>query len=360
MPLQSNTAKLNILIIVNSDSFEYFNSLFTATRYFYEDPLVNKVALLDLQHNPTFFSDFDDFGTQVKVIHPDAHYSFETFKNYDVYDADVTEFDGVLMRMNVTTGYDLKALSQKLKNIFSVPFINDLDGMLEFGSKGKLAEMQNTLTDDGVCYIPETRNCATAKEVHDFRRTVDEDIVIKSFYGYGGKEVFLMLHDGFGDFADDMELDAFIQNVGGEVCVQKFIKTDRVIDDRVILLFDPETQTMKAPCIMRRSAPEGMWRANVTQGATMTFCGVDERHVKIANLLGAELIRAGIYLAGVDVLYDQENVDAQGRALPKITEVNVRNVGGLINISEWAGIDYTRQFTDGVCYLFRNKKPAIF
>ena len=358
MPLSKNIEKLNILIIVNSDSFEYFNSLFTATRYFYEDPLVNKVALLDLQHNPRFFSDFDDLSTQVKVIHPDAGYSFETFNNYGVHDADVTDFDGVLMRMNVTTGYDLKALSQKLKKIFSVPFINDLDGMLEFGSKGKLAEMQKSLTDNGVCYIPETRNCRTAQEVHDFRREVDEDIVIKSFYGYGGKEVFLMSYDGFGDFDDDAALDDFIQKVGGQVCVQKFVKTDSVIDDRVILLFDPKTQTMKAPCIMRRTAQPGMWRANATQGATLSFCDVDERHIKIADLLGAELIAAGIYLAGVDVLYDQENLDAQGRALPKITEVNVRNVGGLINISEWAGIDYTRQFTDGICYLLRDKKTA--
>lgn len=344
-------SQLNLLIVVNSDSFAIFNSLFTAVQYFYENPLIGTVALLDLQHNQTFFSNLDDMNPTLHVIAADESYAYSNFHDYKTREAQASDFDGVLMRMTAPMGYDLDAFYTKMKKLFPVPFINDLDGMLEFGSKGKLAELQSSLIDDGVSYIPEVRNCSSAKEIHDFRQAVDADIVIKSFYGYGGNEVFLMSYDGFCEFDDDAALDEFIQKVGGQVCVQKFVQTDRVIDDRLILLFDPKTQSMQLTCIMRRTAPQGEWRANASQGATLSFYHVDERHKKIAKILGPQLVEAGIYLAGIDVLYDQEQLDSEGQPLPKITEINVRNVGGLINTSEWAGIDYTRQFTDGICWL---------
>lgn len=343
--------KINLMIVVNSKAFLPENTIFPAVQAFAKRPEIGKIALVDMQDNSGLFEDFDPaHAALLNVRLLDENYSYETMENYHLHKVDPAEFHVGWYRMDTPAGYHLGKLFGLMKIHFDMPFFNSLDGMLEYGSKAKLHDLQDDLiSSDGHRYIPASQICGCPTSIKMFQKQLEKEVVIKSFFGCGGKEVHLL-----SDFEGDKALKEFIATSGGEVYVQEFVRMGRVIDDRIILMFDPDTGDMEAKCGLRRIAQKGEWKANMSLGATGELLEIDDRHREMARVLGPSLIEQGIYLAGVDVLYDEDVLDQDGNAMPRITEINVRNVGGVAEATEATGINYIQDLLDGLCYLFQN------
>lgn len=352
----TDQSKINLLIIVNSDAYCDMTALFPATKYFLRRKNVNKLAILDMKHNPLLFRDIDERALKyMNVCYPDSNYSYDNYSDYPLHKASCKDFNCGWFRMDAPTGYDLKPLFSLLQKKSNIPFFNSLEGMLEYGSKAKLNELQDVLiSSEGHRYIPQSIVASNVDDINDFQNKVQKDVVVKSFYGCGGKEVYRRNLDGTGDMVDAQEMQRFIEQAGGQVCVQEFVRMERIIDDRVIVMFDPESQEMRARCIVRRVAQEGQWKANLSLGAMAEFEEVDERHCEMAQLLSDLLIENGIFFAGIDVLYDGDSLDCEGRCLPRITEINVRNVGGITEASRLSQRNYTKEFVDEHYDIFLN------
>ena len=353
-PETQTPQQINLMIVVNSETFEPDQTIFPAVQALVDHKMISKVGIVDLQDNKELFLNFDaNHAGFLNVRFPDNQYTQEKMHDYHLHKIKPSDFHVGWFRMDTPAGYDLDTLFNLFKVNFGIPFFNNLDGMLEYGSKAKLIDLQKKLVSkDGEPYIPASAICGCITSIKMFQDKIKKDIVVKSFFGAGGKEVHRMNVDGTSDFSNDEELSNFIQEVGGEVYVQEFIKMDRITDDRIIVMFDPETGDMKATCALRRVAKEGQWKANIAQGGVGEVMEMDERHHELAEAVGLELINAGIYMAGIDVLYDADQLDDKGRDVPKITEINVRNVGGIAETSEATGIDYMTGFIDSLCYLF--------
>lgn len=355
----SDHRKINLMVLVNSDALAADHTVFPAVRAFCARHDIRDVGIVDMQDNLGFFESFDPVhAAYLNVRYADDKYDFDTMDDYPLNKIKPSDFDVGWYRLDTTGDYPLGKLFGLIKIHFDIPFFNSLDGMLEFGSKAKLFDIQDDLISaDGHRFVPESRICGCVTAVKMFQQQLDKEVVVKSFYGSGGEEVHLL-----SDFDNDQRLDDFIKEAGGEIFVQEFIAMERVTDDRIILMFDPETGDMEALCALRRVAKKGTWKANLAQGATGEIMEIDERHREMARILSPMLLNNGIYLAGVDILYDENSLSAEGRRMPRITEINVRNVGGIAHITEVTGIDYTKEIVERFCYLFQNHafRPDLY
>lgn len=340
---------VNLMVVVNSDTFDPEDTIFPVVAKMAQNPHIGKIAIVDKNDNPGYFNDFDGDISELNVRYTGEDFSYDAFFNARIEQADGSEFNAGWSRFDPPQGYDMPRLYAQLQEDFDIPFYNNLDHMIDMGSKGKLIEIQDSLlSGEGHRYIPQSRTLNRVEEIQAFANELGKDVVVKSFYGSGGREVFRL-----SEFADDSDLRQFIDSVGGQVYVQEFVKMNKAYDDRVFLIVDPETGLLEAKGAVRRVAAGDGWKSNLSQGGGKEAVELDERHYELARVLGRVLQNKGILFAGVDVMYDDEDLDELGRPRLKIAEINVRNVGGLVEAEQVNGIDLTGVVSDGLIQAIR-------
>lgn len=342
---------VNLLVVVNSDTFDPGDTSFPVIARMAQNSNVGKIAIIDKNDNPTYFNDFSGNVSEINVRYAGTDFSYDSFFNSRVVQANGSDFNAGWSRFDPPKGYDLSRLYNQLKSDFNIPFYNNLDSMIEMGSKAKLIELQDVLcSQNGDHYIPQSKILSNVIDIRRFSEEIQKDVVIKSFFGSGGREVFRL-----SEFGSDAELEKFITDVGGNVCVQEFLKMERAFDDRLFLIVDPETDLLEAKGGVRRVAIEGGWKSNLSQGGDQEAVELDERHHELAQVLGRTLKNKGIIFAGVDVIYDEDDLDSQDSPKLKIVEINVRNVGGLVQAEQINGIDLTIVVADVLVQLLARK-----
>ncbi len=368
-----DTPKVNLLVVTNSGTFDPEDSIFPIIRHMAADPNVESIAIVDSKDNPGFFEEHDGDLSGMQVRYVDDQFSFENYSSYDLEAASVDDFNTGWFRMDAPhAGFDFGRLFKRIREHIKIPFFNDLENLMVYGSKGKLVDLQENFTGqvDGKThhYIPKTEEVSSVEDVRAFHSDLGKDvIVVKSLYGNGGKEVRFVPRDAgamdairakYSDIPEELflenddELAEFIDHVGGDVVCQEFVNSrngnDKVYDDRVIVTYDPDARRMVAKSAVRRVAGKsGEFRSNLSQGGDREYVELDERHHELAALLSDELLGAGILLAGFDVMYDHDDLDDQGRPKLKIAEINVRNVGGVYEAELVTGIPFTQIVADG-------------
>ena len=175
--------------------------------------------------------------------------------------------------------------------------------------------------------MPPTLITGDEKRIRAFFEDHGRDIVIKPLFGNGGAGVF-RLRESAENLASLLEL--FGQVSREPLMVQAFVKDVEKGDKRVILI---DGEPVGA---INRVPAQGEVRANMHVGGRAEASELDARDREICNLIGPELKRRGLVLAGIDVI--------GGR----LTEINVTSPTGVQELRRFSGVDTSKILMDWV------------
>ncbi len=175
-------------------------------------------------------------------------------------------------------------------------------------------------------FTPPTLITTDANEIGKFKDEY-KDIVIKPFYGHGGRSVF---RTGASDVNYHALLEAMLGKGAEPVVVQRFLPEVKDQDRRIILI-DGEF----AGAVGRIPAGDEI-RANFRVGGTAAKVELSKRQKEICEALSPVLKAKGILFAGVDVIGDW------------LTEINITSPTGFVPINRLYGKKLESEFWDAV------------
>jgi len=169
-----------------------------------------------------------------------------------------------------------------------------------------------------------------AAEMGRLQSFIDQhgDVIVKKLDGMGGTMIFRVK-------ADDANRNVIVETMtdSGQrtVMAQRFVPEIAQGDKRVLVV-----DGKAFPHMLARIPKAGETRGNLAAGATGVVRALGVREREIAQTVGAELVKAGIVFAGLDVIGDW------------LTEVNVTSPTGIVEIAKQTGEDAARVLLDAL------------
>lgn len=191
-----------------------------------------------------------------------------------------------------------------------VPVVNDPEGLLRVTSKAWLASLPGVP-------IPPTLVTRSRASCHLFAHQQQQGVVLKPARGSGGRQVSFV--EGQDGDAIDAAFDAAREGGDGYVVVQGYLPEAEDGEKRLVWL-----DGAVVGGYLRRRAP-GEFRHNLKRGGQAEPTDISAADRALGRSLAPHLLRAGVRLAGVDVI--------GGRVI----EVNALNPGGAFHADRLAG-----------------------
>ena len=227
--------------------------------------------------------------------------------------------DLVLTRTGAGSNYFTLAVMRQFEK-FGVPVINDADGILKV--KDKLMTSQ-ILASNGIP-IPKTMLVNFPVDTDVVQKEIGYPCVVKVVSGSKGRGVYLC--HSKREFKDLMEL---LENLKSKksLIVQEYVDAEVGADLRVWVIGG------KTRAAMKRTTPDGDFRANISSGGTGEDYAItpeiDEIAIKSTQLLGLQI-------AGVDLLFDRKGF--------KVCEVN--SAPGFEGIDQYCSKDMAQEIVN--------------
>lgn len=225
-----------------------------------------------------------------------AFKAYTSLENYNI----------ILIRQNPPFDMEYLANLHLLKHLKKPTILNPIHALLT------LPEKLSTLAFPQ--YIPKTLVTSDIKQAHDFVLQ-HEKAVIKSLYGYGGKEV------EFVDSAKAINLKSFMHK-HSQVILQEFLSQVTKEGDKRILMIGGKYRGA-----IRRIPKEKEFRANMIQGGRAEVVSINSKEQMICDDVGKLLKDNGVIFAGLDI------IDG------KLIEINITSPTGLKVYDELAKDD---------------------
>jgi glutathione synthase len=154
------------------------------------------------------------------------------------------------------------------------------------------------------------------------------DVILKKLDGMGGTMIFRVR-------ADDPNRNVIVETMVGEaarsIMVQKYVPAIAKGDKRVLVI-----DGKPFPYCLARIPKAGETRGNLAAGGTGVAQPLSARDREIGEVVGAELVKAGITFAGLDVIGDF------------LTEVNVTSPTCIVEIAQQTGENAAKPLLDAV------------
>lgn len=220
-------------------------------------------------------------------------------------------FDAIIMRsnppLNVTA---LNFLDSVRDDVF---IMNDIDGLRIANNKLYTSSFDDTNNR----FIPKTYVSKTP----DYLKSVLKDsatdkMIMKPLDGYGGSGVIMVEKKAIDSFHSLLEFYINNNERGNYVILQEYVEGADQGDVRIIMLNGEPIGAMK------RIPASGEVRSNVHAGGSVIKHALTKDEKELCKLIGAKLVRDGLYLAGIDVING------------KLIEVNVLSPGGIMRINK--------------------------
>lgn len=152
------------------------------------------------------------------------------------------------------------------------------------------------------------------------------DVILKKLDGMGGTMIFRVR-------ADDPNRNVIVETMVGEsertIMAQKYVPDIAKGDKRVLVI-----EGRPFPFCLARIPRAGETRGNLAAGGTGVAQPLSARDREIGEAVGAELAKAGIVLAGLDVIGDF------------LTEVNVTSPTCIVEIAQQTGENAAKPLLD--------------
>jgi glutathione synthase len=136
-----------------------------------------------------------------------------------------------------------------------------------------------------------TRNMAAIKEF----RHIQQDIVIKPLYAYGGCDVFMLAKD---DRNFKVIIASLLKNYDSPLILQKFLPQVLEQEKRIFMVDG------KAIAAIAKKPMLGEIRANLAAGGEVSSYSLSKKDQEICQEIGAALKARGILFAGIDMIGD--------------------------------------------------------
>lgn len=153
------------------------------------------------------------------------------------------------------------------------------------------------------------------------------DIIVKPLYAYGGKGIMRFKH---GDSNVRPATETLLAYSGAPVVAQRTIP-EFAQGDKRILLVDGEVIG-----VFLRTPEGGDHRGNLSAGGSLHAVELTTRDKEISAVVGKELKKRGLFLAGLDVIGNY------------LTEINVTSPMGFAQLDQLYGINSAGLFWDKV------------
>ena len=149
----------------------------------------------------------------------------------------------------------------------------------------------------------------------DLRSFLNEHkkIVVKPLDGMGGRSIFIVEK---GEKNTNTIFEEMTKNDSKTIMAQKYIPEIKNGDKRIHLVFGKHVDM-----VLARVPSEEDHRGNLVMGAVGEVRKLTQRDKEICNEIGATLLKAGVYFAGIDVIGDY------------LTEINVTSPTGIQEIN---------------------------
>lgn len=231
---------------------------------------------------------------------------------------ELQNFDIIFMRKDPPFDMDyimatyILSLAQSKKTFV----INNPTGLRNFNEKLGIFQFQK--------YIPPT---LVSKKKADFEAFLKEhkSIVLKPLEGFGGHGVFVL---SVGDKNKNALLETMTKEETVYVMAQKYLSEVKEGDKRILIL------NGKILGQHNRLAAKDDHRSNISAGGTSAGATLNPNERAIAEDIGAELLKQGIYFAGLDMI---------GKY---ITEINITSPTGVAKINEHDGVHLEEKIVD--------------
>jgi len=169
-------------------------------------------------------------------------------------------------------------------------------------------------------------------EIRAFARELGDDIVIKPLQGSGGQGVFLVRQNDLGN------LNQMIEAVSrdGYVIAQQYLSEAAEGDMRLFVMNGLPLKYKGKYAAFRRLRSGDDIRSNIHAGGKKGQALVDERALRIAEIVRPKLVADGMFLVGLDIVGD------------KLMEINVFSPGGLGSAQTFEGVNFANAVIDSL------------
>jgi glutathione synthase len=162
-------------------------------------------------------------------------------------------------------------------------------------------------------------------EIRAFAREHGGDVVIKPLQGSGGEGVFRVQKGELGN------LNQMVEAVSrdGYVVAQEYLPEAAEGDMRLFMMNGVPLRYKGKYAAFRRLRAGDDIRSNIHAGGTKALAAVDDRALRVAEIVRPKLVEDGMFLVGLDVVGD------------KLMEINVFSPGGLGSAQTFEGVNFT-------------------
>jgi glutathione synthase len=159
-------------------------------------------------------------------------------------------------------------------------------------------------------------------DIEEFFKKQKYKMILKPLEGSGGKDVFLV---------DKKEgnLKQIVEAISrsGYVIAQRYLPQGKDGDIRLFMM-NGKPMKYKGKYAAFRRMNEKDFRSNMHTGGKALKAEIDDKILKIAEILGPKLIQDGIFCAGLDIVGD------------KLIELNITSPGGLSAAGKLEDVDF--------------------
>ncbi len=161
-------------------------------------------------------------------------------------------------------------------------------------------------------------------EIKNFAKEHGGDVVIKPLQGSGGQGVFLVRKNDMGN------LNQMVEAVSrdGYVIAQEYLPDAADGDMRLFVMNGLPLKYKGKFAAFRRNRSGDDIRSNIHAGGKKAQAVVDERALRIVEIVRPKLVADGMFLVGLDIVGD------------KLMEINVFSPGGLGSAQSYEGVNF--------------------
>ncbi len=154
--------------------------------------------------------------------------------------------------------------------------------------------------------------------------------MIKPLQGSGGQSVFLINEN------EQANLNQMIEAVvrDGYCIAQEYLPAAAEGDVRLFVMNGRPLERDGHYAAFRRVNKSGDARSNMHSGGESAPAAVDDRMLRLVEIVRPKLVHDGMFLVGLDVVGD------------KLMEINVFSPGGLGSSARHTGVDFTEVIID--------------
>ena len=280
----------------------------------------------------------DSLAVRARMLPKDNYKKAETlFKDLQGADArietlDVAELDVLFLRndpsedaadrpwaANVGVNFGRMAAER------GVLVLNDPDGLAQAQNKLYFQEFPQVVR-------PETLISKSIEEIRAFIESQPKGVVLKPLQGSGGKNVFKI------SSPKDANLNQIFEAVSeeGYLIAQGFMPEAAEGDTRFFLMNGKPLEREGKYAAFRRAPAKGEIRSNIHAGGSAVTIEVTDTMLRIAEMVRPKLVKDGMFLVGLDIVGT------------KLLEINVFTPGGLNNLSQMYGTDFSQTVIEAI------------